>query len=559
MAEHRADAGLTLPELLVGVVLLGLVAAVISNSIIIVMRQSVVVEKRVDSATELQLVQTYLTRDVASASTIELAPDVRPPGTTWSGTNVMQLTWPTPGGAGETQVSYRYAALGDNWAIRRYERTTDPVAEVQPVTVASGLTAPSQQGSWTEGALPAHAVAVEQQGSGSDVGVIVTVHLATGLSFKVAAGTLGAGGEVTVVPVPVEEEVGTAPPTRCAGNIVLLLDTSGSIPNARGGAQVEAAATSFINGFADTPIEMSVIGFDYYGYQMYPAGAYGRYFRLTDAAARTAATTRVTALDDVDGRFTVTDPNNDGIHWNQTGAATNWEDPLWYTTRTNAGEYHATQPTLVVLVTDGEPNRNRTGTGSNSKTDAADVSRAVDAAAVARAKGARVIGVGVGTSFKSGSTGYKNLEKVVGSVAWDGGAPGNAAVANIFSGNFTQLGSIMRSIMASECGGTVSVKHATEGSTAINGPWTYTTETGTKVLNPTKSANITFDYSLGSATTKQVEILETPQQGQTLVRVTCTSAGVALGPDRVTQVPGGVKVVVGVNEAISCTFVGRAT
>lgn len=555
------DAGLTLPELLIGILLLGLVVAVASNALLIVMRQSVVVENRIDASTGLQMVQTYLTRDVASAATIVLDPAARPSGTSWGGTNVLLLAWPTPAGDGETQVSYRYEAQGSTWLVRRYERTTGSgAAGSEPVVVLRDLVPPTEAGTWTEGSVPAHAISVEQQGT-DHVGVIVTVTLSSGSSFKVAAGTLGAGGAVTVEPVPVDEEVGTAPPSRCVGRIVLVLDTSGSVPDGRGGLQVERAATGFVDGFADTPIEMSVIGFDRTAYQMYPAGAYGQYFRLTDRAARDAAKARITVLDDVDGKWNSSkpDPNKDGIHWDQIGSGTNWEDALWAATRGSGTAFLAQQPTLLVLVTDGQPNRNRSSTGNETTTDAADVARAVDAAAVARSQGARVIGVGVGSGFTGSSSSVKNLQAVVGKVAWDGKSPGNAGVAETFTGDFSQLGTIMRSILASECGGTVSVKHATEGTAAISGPWTYTTENGTKTLDPARSASITFDFALGSATTRSVQILETPQQGQSLVRVTCTSAGTTLGSDRVTQVPGGVQVVVGINDAIACTFVGRAT
>lgn len=284
---------------------------------------------------------------------------------------------------------------------------------------------------------------------------------------------------------------------------------------------------------------------------------------------------RILAIDDMDGRWpgggkplSQLDPNGDGIYYDQVGSGTNWEDGIYQAFRTPGGQLHNQLPELVVFITDGAPTRGRNADGSptgeignNAARD-----RAIVAAGEGRDTGARIIGVIVGNAAnQSGPT--NTLKAVVGNVGWNGTGPdnvGNAAAADYFAGSFDELGSVLRSIMVAECGGTVTVQKRIDNGGTLDdatGVWTYTTETGVRDLDRSSSAAITFDYAFPTGQPlRTIQITETPKDGFAFDRAECSSNGVPLDPARVRAPDEGVPGVVldiQPDQAVSCLMISR--
>jgi hypothetical protein len=253
------------------------------------------------------------------------------------------------------------------------------------------------------------------------------------------------------------------------------------------------------------------------------------------------------------------------------GGGTNWEDGLWQAFRTTSGTAFSQLPELVVFISDGEPNRNRTNTPNDgdARFNTSDLSRAVTAANYGRGTGARIVGILVGSD--ASTTNQSRMKSVVGNVVWNGtGAtnPGNAAAADFFlpanSASFAQLGNVLRSISAAVCGGTITVQKRIEQAGALseaNGTWSYTTDVGVRDLDTSRSSSATFDFTFpNGATTRTVQITETPKSGFTFLRAECSSSGIALPASRLrapTDGSPGVIVTLTPDEAVSCLMVSR--
>ncbi len=139
----------------------------------------------------------------------------------------------------ETWVSYRYVRVGEDWQLIRFEVSAPgtPQESVQRLVMAHRLAAPPA--AWTP-ALPAtHAVTVTNDGSGERF----TLNFAGGQVY--AAGGSELAQEATMSGTPGLGNVDVAPPpTRCGGNVTLVLDTSFSVPAQMGGEQLKAALPS---------------------------------------------------------------------------------------------------------------------------------------------------------------------------------------------------------------------------------------------------------------------------------------------------------------------------
>lgn len=545
--DRRGDAGVTLVEMLISVTILGVIMATLSAAVILILKAQRPTEIRIGEAKDIAFIQTWLPVDLASATAADTDPLVQPiSGTTLPGTNVVTLHQP-----GYT-VAYRYEQRADEWMLVRYELRG---GNVQRNIVAHQLSAPPA--GWTPDQPPTHALALvpRNQRVVQSVGSDLLVTFASGNSFSTGGSALATNDAL-----PTDYSGGIADPaaprSRCGGTIALVLDTSGSVYNQGGASALKSAAKGFVDAFTGTPSRLSIVGFDYSAYQMYPTSGFGKYVSvLSSPAEAKAAKKRI-----------------DDIVWNQTGAATNWEDALWRPFRDNSGNVLPTLPDVVVFITDGDPNRNRTSTSSiDGVVNEVDVSRAVDAANYGRGTGARIIGVLVGATAKSTAS-VDRLKRVVGNVAWNGtGAskPGNAATADYFipasGGSFAELGNVLRAISAAECGGTVTVqKRVDDGSgnlTTSDQPWTYTTDTGVQDLDPSTSSSITFDYQFAAGVTERsIEITEQPADGFVLDRVLCTSFGEPFDASRQSAASGGsagVTLRLRPDEAVSCTFVSR--
>jgi prepilin-type N-terminal cleavage/methylation domain-containing protein len=604
------DAGFTLPELLIAMVISGILIASISMAFTTVLNTQSEATDRLAESKDITFVQTWLPVDLSSAlstftevdetTLLDRLASSSPPmryNATLPGVNVLTVIRPDLEAGPNVYylVVYRYHEVGGSWQVSRFEIRDPGTASEVVKTVGVAHEVPAPPPGWTPDQPPTHAVQVTARNQVilRPIGEDVTLTFESGNQFRTGGAGLSAENRL-----PTDYSGGfidpSAPPSRCGGRVAIVIDTSGSVPQNRGGIPTEQAAVSFIDGFTGTPTTMSINGFDREAYGMIwdtsqPAGTVARgssnglrapfVSLLNPGPAVDAMKKRITDLDDLDGAWpgggapiTARDPNGDRIMWDQIGVGTNWEDGLYNVLRRSDGTPYGTeQPSLVVLITDGQPTAIRTAAGGSSEVGAAAAKdAAIPVANELRARGARTIGVIVGNASTNNTyVGY--LKEVVGPIEWNGGVRadgtinvGNANVADVFKGSFTSLGPILRSILIAECGGTVTVqKRIDQGGTLVNpttGSWSYSTDLGVRELDRSVTSSITFDYSFSAGvTTKTVQIVEAPVSGYVWDRAECTSGGLPLATAPQPNADGspGATVTVAADQAVSCLMISR--
>ena len=500
-------------------------------------------------------------------------------------------------------VSYRYVLIQGDWLLARFLITnggTD-AETASRVGVAHEVKDPPADGSWSPGMAPVHAFQITSRNQVvlRPIGENITVFFKSGSEFS--TGGAGLSAERDLVPNdPVTLPDPTAPPTRCGGRVALVIDTSWSVPGFNGGDDVESAAIDFIDSFQGTPTALTVMGFDSMAYQLYPNlnGVRGNYIDLLDPSSDIEnAKTNIRELPNVDTQYPAATPEqygfekgsghylnptgvgvgvgDDTIGWSkkresETGrtkrGGTNWEDALHAPffqegTQTESGQQRALTPETVVWITDGLPTMDR----DEALYDVAGtdyLTPAKIAANAGRSTGARIIGVLVGP----GEAGLEqSLADVVGGNKWTGSVDPdtgeidmqNAVSADYFASDFDQLGDVLRSIMAAQCGGTVTIQKEIIGGTA-DGLWTYSTNTGDSTLDLGLTSSLTFDFSFDRGeTARDVIIHEAARHGYTFSHAECTSGGVPVAGSNVIQNPDdvpGVLLTIEPDQAVSCTM-----
>ena len=552
---------MTLVELLITVTILGIIMTSLSAAMIVILRSERPIKDHLSESKDITFLQAWIPNDLASASSRNIDPLYQPSSrTTLPGTNVLTLDRADISTSGITTnyiVSYRYVSVGDEWQLQRYEIRNVGLATqtITKVGVAHQLASPPP--TWNPTQSPVHAVSVTSRNQVvlRPIGEDVQVTFGSGEEF-----TTGGAGLSSQDQLPTDYTGGiidpSAPPTRCGGTVTVVLDTSSSIPAQGGATSLVNAALGFIDAFSGTPTYLRIVGFDVSAYSYYPTTA-GQYVNiLNPTAALTAMRTKV---------------DNQDLSTARWGSGTNWEDGLWQAFRTTSGTAFSQLPELVVFISDGEPNRNRTNTPNDgdARFNTTDLSRAVTAANYGRGTGARIVGILVGSD--ASTTNQGRMKSVVGNVVWNGtGAtnPGNAAAADFFlpanSASFAQLGNVLRSISAAVCGGTITVQKRIEQAGLLSeatGTWSYTTDVGVRDLDTSQSSSATFDFTFpNSTTTRTVQITETPKSGYTFLRAECSSSGIALPASRLrapTDGSPGVIVTLTPDEAVSCLMVSR--
>ena len=557
----QRDRGMTLVELLITVTILGIIMTSLSAAMIVILRTEQPIKDNLSESKDITFLQAWIPNDLASASSRNIDPMYQPSTrTTLPGTNVLTLDRADISTSGVTAnyvVSYRYVQVRDEWQLQRYEIRNVGLATqtITKVGVAHQLASPPP--TWNPSQSPVHAVSVTSRNQVvlRPIGEDVQVTFGSGQEF-----TTGGAGLSSQDQLPTDYTGGiidpSAPPTRCGGTVTVVLDTSSSIPAQGGATSLVNAALGFIDAFSGTPTYLRIVGFDVSAYSYYPTTA-GQYVNILNSTADlTAMRTKI---------------DNQDLSTARWGGGTNWEDGLWQAFRTTSGTAFSQLPELVVFISDGEPNRNRTNTPNDgdARFNTTDLSRAVTAANFGRGTGARIVGILVGND--ASTTNQGRMKSVVGNVAWNGtGAnnPGNAAAADFFlpanSASFAQLGNVLRSISAAVCGGTITVQKRIEQAGVLSeatGTWSYTTDVGVRDLDTSQSSSATFDFTFPSGTTtRTVQITETPKSGYTFVRADCSSGGIALPASRLrspTDGSPGVIVTLTPDEAVSCLMVSR--
>lgn len=567
--RHDRDHGFTLPELLITMTISGILLGAVSAAMVMVLRTAPVAQQSVAESKDVSFVQTWVPIDLSSASSIDTSPTYSPAtSTVLPGTNALTIhRWDISGETAiEYHVAYRYVFSIDEWQLVRYEvRNAGTGSEtVSKVGVAHELAAPPPE--WTPIDAPEHAVVVRARnvdGNSGSQGYDVTVTFTSGQSFTTGGANIGEGAQL-----PTNPDIGfvdpTAPPSRCGGTIVMVLDSSGSVPNQGGGTQLKDAATQFIDAFAGTPTRFGILGFDYAAYNIYPS-APGTYFSLLDNATQVnAARASVNAMT-WDKKWYSGIPGN--------GYGTNWEHGLYLPFWAPNDVAWPSTPDLVVFVTDGDPNRKMIGTsGASDRVNYYEeaVNPAIMRADRAVAAGAKIIGVLVGNAASS-SASASRLKQVVGNVEFNAaanGGAGNAAQATFFKASFVNTATVMKQIMAAQCGGTITVQKRIEVGGTLEDPpantsWEYSTDTGSRALDLTIASSVTFDYTFAAGTpSKTIRLTESESPpGYLFDRFECSVAGVSVNT-RVTQpitensiVVPGADIQLNADEAMSCVSI----
>jgi len=606
---RRRDAGFTLPEMLISVAISGILIVAIAIAFTTVLRTEASASTRLAESKDITFVQTWLPVDLSSAiashdeadeaalatALATSVPGGPPPMSVNhdfgpDSTNVLTLVRPDlDAGAGVYYVvTYRYEQVNGEWRISRYEIRNPGTPSETVKTVGVAYEVPSPPVGWVSKTTPTFAAEVIARTQYiRPVGEDVKFKFESGKTFVSGGGGLSAQNEL--------DSNGSgglknpsAPPSRCGGRIALVIDTSGSVPAGNGDEATKDAAAGFIRGFTGTPTTLSLNGFDMEAYGMgitagskVNNGVRSPYLSLLDPGPTVEGlVTRVTDLDNfgppswpgagggpTSAKQAQRDPNGDGIHWDQiytsTKSGTNWEDGLWNVFRDSSGNYYGTeQPELLVFITDGEPNLVRTASGGwADASESAATDAAVAVARRAKSDGTRVIGVMVGN--KSTDTGKVNqLKRVVGELEYNP-ALNNAGTASLFKGQFSELGTILRSILIAECGGTLTVqKRIDTGSGLVKpatGTWTMTaSDLGDRPLDVEETSSVTFDYGFGAGeTSKTVQVTEAGG-GFVYDRTECTSNGVpvAVGPPEVAGT-AGFSIELRPDKAVSCLMISR--
>ncbi|MFJ6541672.1 hypothetical protein ACIQMP_13595 [Streptomyces sp. NPDC091385] len=301
-----------------------------------------------------------------------------------------------------------------------------------------------------------------------------------------------------------QSRVNPPPPRGCGLDVALVLDLSASVGSAL--PQLKEAADEFTDALAGTPSRLSLFSFD----RESPSTGTENHPEPHSVSTEEGADSFKRLYAD----------------WG-LGSGTNWDQAL-YATAKAAPRYD-----LAVVLTDGNPTRfSKPIEGDGSRTHFADVEGGVFAANALKAKGTRVISVGVGRGVE-GVSGL-NLRAISGTEAFDGDNPQTADYYQ--TTDFAAAGAALKNLALSQCAGTVSVikqivpedNTGEDVSGARNaGPgWSFTaSSTGdlgglpaTRVTGDDGTGGVVFEPEFPPTTAEApVTVDETQQPGNTLV------------------------------------------
>ena len=365
--KRRRDFGLTLPELLITITLMGLLATVLSAAITVTLRQADSTEGRANVARSESSVDTWLPADLASTDVnnldvagtgfpaVELDPAAEPCGLCGSidlsGTNAMQLAWETNGIV--TRVQYQYIQVDDEWMLRRIS-----CVDGQPCSVTvilhdlegppdpSTFNPDADRPVWVmDVAVPADPTGLELDDNARQI--VVTID---GGGENIGSGgglnsiNLTAGGRSTE---EIDADDFTVPSfvrakSRCGGPVTLMVDRSGSI-NFGGNNNMDdvviPGVRAFIEAFRGTPTQLQIVSFNHKAQVDGPGSDWNRYIDMTDDSL-------------VDQMLTT-------VNGYSAGGGTNWEGAFFRTLKASDGSAADILPNRIVFFTDGVPTYNR--------------------------------------------------------------------------------------------------------------------------------------------------------------------------------------------------------
>lgn len=317
---RRRDAGMTLPELLVSVSMMGLIVTVLCSAIVVTLRQQSSSEGRLNIARSEQNVGLWMPSDLSSADEVNKEPSASPCEASMcpegidlsKGSNVVMMTWEvdtdihgngfrtnvsyhfTPSGDGETYELWRVECIspystntngdhviGGSWTCSKLvalrELAGPPVDEFgNPMAFVPGETSPTWVIRVSEPLAPDQIAGPEAETELTDPllwkdanRVIVTI--------DGGGATAGAGGGRNQISITAggtnRDQIATtsmvgspsfvAARSRCGGPITLVIDESQSI-GATNIEIVRAAVREFIDAVRGTPVKIQIVTFTEY-------------------------------------------------------------------------------------------------------------------------------------------------------------------------------------------------------------------------------------------------------------------------------------------------------
>lgn len=354
---------MTLIELLIVVSMMGLLATVISAAIVVVLRQSPETMARVDTARWEQNLGTWLPADLTSAEwpldtdgdgipddptesiTYDAYAPCADPMCTW-GENIAHLSWNDNGV--DIDISYRYGQTADG--SYEFRRVDCRAGACSTITMVRDMPEPATGGEPPISVtFPPDVLDTDPNGSPilTTSGRRVTVSV-KGLSGIDLLSFTGGGTErVDLEPAAITPPEFLLARSGCGGPITLIVDESGSL-TASDATQVRSGVKSFVETFAGTPTDLQIVGFSSQAHVL-GSSSWNNWYDLSEQA-------------NVDLLLGSSSPIN-GLGHN---GATNWEDALYRTFYTEAGQTYqavanpANPPSeLVVFFTDGMPTYHR--------------------------------------------------------------------------------------------------------------------------------------------------------------------------------------------------------
>lgn len=379
---------MTLPELMIVMVMLGILATVVAAAISVVYRTEPSATGRLNVARAEQNVALFMPADLSSATGSNNDPGASPCGApscpgvgALGGSNAIMVTWPENGGTKAVAYIFRpIAGVDGRYDLVRVECLNN--ANCSSVTVLHDLEGPTHD-TFVPGVSPVPSTAID-----------VTVPLAPGadevsasnydsssnanrivVTINGGGSSEGAGGGVNKISITaggthldtVVADTVTGPSflqarSNCGGPVTVIVDESSSV----GGdiTKVRQAVKGFVEALAGTPTRVQVVRFDLMaGVLGLPAydnsgdiAKWNKYYDMSDEA-------QVTALVGLADSLRSDWPTASG---NNYRGGTNWEDALFRTFYTPAGvpinqdgDPATELPELVVFFTDGVPTYDR--------------------------------------------------------------------------------------------------------------------------------------------------------------------------------------------------------
>lgn len=550
-----SDLGSALIEVLIASALIASTSVALAWTTSSTTRTTGFVEHVLASTLDVDRVHRHLPRDLDSYPTVDTLPTAM---SSLPGSNVITLSADPSASPGAEIVSYRYIRAGDSWSLVRYELATASTSPVNAPhsTVAELLASPPP--AWTSGLAPSHAVSVSLETIPDASSTLqrrsIVLVFESGEQIHVS----GLHRNVDDVPTTTPTSVASpAPNARCGGSVSIVLNTSSTIWSQGAAATVTGAISKFIDLLRGTPSHVRIVAFERLAYSFYPDVSVGTYVDLLNpSTSLTALMNKLTTL------------STTSSSWRN---GRNWEDGIWQSTRRDTGSLLPQPPDLVVFLTDGVPNRNRTNTTTDTDTTfhSADLTRAVTAAEYARSTGAMLYGIILGSGADTTATGH--LISVFGSVQWDGSnnvLPVDRArtFARPPSEGFTRLQDFLGLIAKWKCSGTVTLQQRVVNAGITSSPvdsWSFdvsasgSTDTLRAQVGGNKPSD-TVDFGPANAGSQRVvTIVQGPRTGYRHQSSACTSSGIAISSVTTTVSSTGTKTVTVTAPAdvpISCTL-----